>query len=141
MAKTIYRTVLQLEGLQNLVNDGYLLNYSRRRDFRGGYSFNFSLSNQKIGGEIVDVDFEKYHLKILYLNKEPPKIFIRHPLLAENTIHTYKDSSLCLYHFSEFEWDDAKSIAYDLIPWIYMWIYFYERWLEYGEWFGDEYKH
>jgi hypothetical protein len=141
MAKIAYRTVPQLEGLKDLANDGYLLNYSRKRNIRGGYSFNFSLSNQKICGDIIDIDFEKYHLEIVFLSKEPPKVYIRDPLLDKNTIHTYKDSSLCLYHYSEFEWNDTRSIAYDLIPWVYMWIYYYERWLEYGEWFGNEFAH
>ena len=141
MAKIKYTPFIQLEKMADIVAKGVLINYSYKREIRGGYSFNFSLSNQKIGGESVDVIFRHYHLNIIYLHTDAPKIYIRIPSLHENTPHLYKDSSLCLYHPSEFVWDDTKSIAQDLIPWVYMWVFYYERWLEFGEWFGKEFKH
>ena len=136
-----YRSVLQLQNLMQLSEDGLISNYKFKRHIKGGYTFNMSLSNQKINNENVNVDFTKYNIKIVYLNTNQPKIFIDNYQLTDNTPHIYNDHSLCLYHASEFEWNDTKSIAYDLIPWVYMWIYYYELWLEFDEWYGEEYEH
>lgn len=136
-----YRSVLQLQGLMQLSEDGFISNYKFKRHIKGGYTFNMSLSNQKINNENVNIDFTKYDIKIVYTNTNHPNIYIDNFQLSKNTPHTFKDHSLCLYHKSEFDWNDTKSIAYDLLPWVYMWIYYYELWLEFNEWYGEEYEH
>lgn len=49
--------------------------------------------------------------------------------------HTFADGSICVN-------DRAPSIyefiADTTVPWIYSWLYFYERWLETGIWFGPQ---
>lgn len=49
--------------------------------------------------------------------------------------HTFADGSLCVN-------DRAPStyefIADTTVPWIYSWLYFYERWVETGVWYGPQ---
>ncbi len=127
--------------LRELQNSGYIQSYSQKREIRGDYTFSFSLTNQLINGEVVDTSFEDYSIEIVYKKDSFPKVFIRKPVLVKNAIHLHLDSRLCLYHEDNFKWSDKKSIAYDLIPWVYMWVYYYELWLEFGVWYGEEYKH
>lgn len=140
MGRNRFNPAIQISGLRELENIGYIENFSRKRDFRGNQTFTFSLTNQTIGGEEVSTDFSKYNIRIEYAKTLPPKIFIDDPSIKKMK-HMYKDRSLCLYHWSKFKWGDDKSIAKTLVPWTYMWIYFYGQWLKTGKWFGDEYQH
>ncbi len=50
--------------------------------------------------------------------------------------HLYPDGSLCLFYPSNREWDSTQLVAETIIPWISLWLYFYEIWLITGEWKG-----
>ena len=50
--------------------------------------------------------------------------------------HMYKDGSLCLFYPEYCEWNYADSWAETLIPWASLWLFYYELWLQTGEWLG-----
>ena len=50
--------------------------------------------------------------------------------------HMYKDGSLCLFYPKYCEWNYTDSWAETLVPWACLWLYFYELWLQTGEWLG-----
>lgn len=50
--------------------------------------------------------------------------------------HMYPDGSLCLYYPDYKEWKYSDLWADTLIPWTSLWLYYYELWLQTGEWLG-----
>lgn len=110
---------------------------------------NFSISgkspNLMIYGNLKPSDNSNvYKIKIDYkLKNSFPKVFVIKPLLNDNEIipHLFKDGSLCLFHYSKFNWGLEKSIVHEIIPRISLWLHYYELWLNHGVWFGDEYPH
>jgi len=140
MGRYKFHPRLQLPNLHELQALGYIVGFKSEIGIWRNYTFAFNLTQQDIGGEKVEMDFSKYKIRIEYYTTLPPKIFIVEPKI-EKGIHRYKDGSLCLYHPSNFKWGDNMSISHDLLPWVYMWIYYYEMWLKTGKWFGEEYQH
>jgi len=135
-----FQPPIQIKGLREMQELEYIAGFKFKRDFRGNYKFFFQLTKQEIDGESVLTDFSRYNIRIEYTKRIAPKIFIEKPEIIKRK-HQYSDGSLCLYHWSNFSWGDDKSISGDLLPWIYMWIYYYETWLKTGKWFGEEYQH
>jgi hypothetical protein len=82
-----------------------------------------------------------FEVKIMYRNELPPKVFLVDPMPVKGTKHLYKDGSLCLYYPPDWEWSMHKSLAMTIVPWTYVWLYFYEIWLETGVWYGEEAPH
>ena len=140
MGRYKFHPRLQLPILEELQALGYISEFKSKIGVWRNYTFAFYLTQQDIVGEKVTTDFSRYKVRIEYYKTLPPKIFIDEPLI-EKGIHRYKDGSLCLYHFSNFKWEDNMSISSNLLPWVYMWIYYYETWLKTGKWFGEEYEH
>lgn len=84
-----------------------------------------------------------YHIMIFCGNDLIPRAFVLSPnigaLAGDKEIpHLYnrKRAHLCLYHPSSREWSAHMSIANDFVPWIYLWLMFFEHWLATGEWHG-----
>ena len=50
--------------------------------------------------------------------------------------HMYPDGSLCLFYPGYKEWYYLDLWADTLIPWTSLWLYYYELWLQTGEWLG-----
>ena len=50
--------------------------------------------------------------------------------------HMYANGSLCLYYPKYNEWKYTDSWAETLIPWTSLWLFYYEIWVETGEWLG-----
>lgn len=140
MGRNNFHPPIQVRSLRELFDLGYIRTFEFEKDFFGNYKFSFHLTNQPIDGEVVSTDFSKYKIRIEYAKTLSPKIFIDEPIITKMK-HMYRDKSLCLYHWSKFKWGDDKSIAKDLIPWVYMWIYYYELWVKTGKWFGEEQTH
>lgn len=74
-------------------------------------------------------------------NKKTVDIFVVNPrigLLKNNkkVPHMYSDGTLCLYYPKNNEWCYKDSWAETLIPWTSLWLFYYEMWLETGEWLG-----
>ena len=90
----------------------------------------------------VKVELPVYTIEIIYHGNLRPKILILNPLPDTSAPHIFSDSeSLCLYHAKDYKWDKTKLIANDILGWVAGWIYFYEYWLQSGEWIGPEVSH
>jgi hypothetical protein len=68
------------------------------------------------------------------------KILCREPALVVEPAtgrppHTFGDGSLCVNDRSP---NDFEFIAFTTVPWLYSWLYFYEHWLDTGEWVGPQ---
>jgi len=84
---------------------------------------------------------QSYKITITYKLKNSPKIKIINPSLEKNSKdekppHLYKGDFLCLYHPKTSEWNNDKKIAEYIVPWISLWLYYYEVWLSTDKWFG-----
>ncbi len=83
-----------------------------------------------------------YTLKISYRYNQPPRVQVLSPRLVEKPPHFYSDTqSLCLYHPRDFTWRKDVSLADEIVPRAVGWVYFYEKWLQSGVWYGDEAPH
>lgn len=90
----------------------------------------------------VKPELPVYTLSILYEGDFRPKVKVLYPVLVPEPKHFYqKSGTLCLYHPSHFKWQRHKLIAREIMGWTAGWVYFYEGWLEHGEWFGPEADH
>jgi hypothetical protein len=97
--------------------------------FRGAYSHPIS-GNQ-------------YRFEVIVRNPHAtPQVFLTDPLVDPKCPHIYLfDKSLCLYFPPDFHWDQTKLIASTIIPWTICWLYFYDKWLRSGVWYGPESPH
>lgn len=50
--------------------------------------------------------------------------------------HLYNDGSLCLFYPKNDEWNYKQLWLETLIPWTSLWLFYYEIWIETGEWLG-----
>ncbi len=50
--------------------------------------------------------------------------------------HMYQSGALCLFFPDNNEWKYTDSWADTLVPWAGLWLYYYEIWLQTGEWLG-----
>jgi hypothetical protein len=83
-----------------------------------------------------------YTVRIEYRGKRRPNVFILDPKIEDNAPHRFPiDKSLCLYHSSEYRWNEFCSLTDTIVPWTCAWLYFYEVWKETGIWYGEEYPH
>ncbi|MBU5220469.1 hypothetical protein KQI67_28255 [Bacillus albus] len=81
-----------------------------------------------------------YTVKIIY-KRFNPKVFIIEPCIHREVPHLYGDGSLCLYYPNDNSYNDSLFIADTIIPWTAEWLYYYEKWLEDGIWWGPEAPH
>ncbi len=82
-----------------------------------------------------------YHFKLRYFIGQRPKIKIIKPDLTRNfknekIPHLYSGNELCLYYPKHKEFDSNCKISEYIIPWISLWLYYYEIWHITGEWLG-----
>jgi hypothetical protein len=82
----------------------------------------------------------KYTVTIEYRLGHRPTVRVVKPVLelypgAERIPHTFRDGTLCL-HLHE-EWHGGLSIAAEIVPWVSLWLLFYEAWLATGKWLGE----
>ena len=55
--------------------------------------------------------------------------------------HTYRDGTLCLYYPKAKEWTANDWISDSIVPWISVWLYYYEIWYATGDWRGGGIEH
>lgn len=92
-----------------------------------------------VGNLIVLPVFPAYTVSINYRGDLRPLVRILKPTLVEFPPHFYQESkSLCLYLASNYHWTKEKLIAKNIVSWTAAWIFFYEKWLQTGKWFGPE---
>lgn len=95
-----------------------------------------------IGDILIKPELPIYKVSIEYRGVLSPKVRVIAPKLVESPPHYYnKTASLCLYHPNDFKWDSRKLIAKEIMSWTIAWLYFYEAWLQTGEWLGPESHH
>lgn len=84
---------------------------------------------------------DAYTVQVRYETGKSPKVSVLSPPLltrksGQRIPHTYKGDALCLYLPRGREWHPNKFIAETIIPWISLWLLYYEGWLATGDWFG-----
>ncbi|XZL28672.1 hypothetical protein ACSXAG_02875 [Clostridium perfringens] len=93
-------------------------------------------------GQLTPSGNNTYTVKIVYQHKKHPKVFVLKPAILKSSPHTYSDKSLCLYYPLDNDYNNQLSIIADtIIPWTAEWLYYYEKWLDSGIWWGPEAPH
>lgn len=82
---------------------------------------------------------EKYTVRIDYTLRGRPKVWVLEPPLHrsrgdQDIPHIFSDGSLCL-HMPE-DWSPLMFVADTIIPWLALWLFYYESWLATGVWLG-----
>lgn len=82
-----------------------------------------------------------YQVEIRYRVGQRPEVRVLSPQLVcregETKIpHMYGQECLCLYYPPAAEWTGENSLGHALIPWISLWLYYFELWHATGEWLG-----
>lgn len=83
-----------------------------------------------------------YRACIIYLPGATPSVQIVEPnleLLATGRAlpHVYRDPlRLCLYLPGAGEWKATKRLDQTIVPWTYLWLYYFEDWLGTDDWKG-----
>lgn len=78
-----------------------------------------------------------YSFRLVYPQGKPPKVHILNPPLqkgqnGEKPPHLYEDNSLCLYLPSTGQFSKYDLLSETIIPWISLWLFYYEDWLVNG---------
>ncbi|MEJ7558643.1 MAG: hypothetical protein WKF66_10070 [Pedobacter sp.] len=87
-----------------------------------------------------------YSVRITYQQDWAPVIRVLNgqlkPRVANGKIrHTYDNGSLCLYYPKAREWTPKDLISETIVPWISVWLYYYEIWHATGLWLGGGIEH
>ena len=89
---------------------------------------------------------ETYEVDIRYELGKRPLIKVISPDLqiipgAKHLPHTYEGDFLCLFYPPNREWHSGLLIADYIVPWISLWLFYYEMWLAKGVWLGGGTDH
>ena len=82
-----------------------------------------------------------YHILLKYNLHQSPRVWIEKPEIKDNAPHRYKDRSLCLYWGKEWLWYPDQDISLTILPWTALWLYYYEIWLDTGDWMAESAPH
>jgi hypothetical protein len=55
--------------------------------------------------------------------------------------HTYGPGEPCLFYPSRTCWRSDMKLSHTIIPWLSLWLTFYEMWRATGEWYGGGISH
>jgi hypothetical protein len=115
--------------------------FSLQSLFSNSHTVNFSPSRLKWESYIQPTPLsKKYKILLDYKLKDRPNIWVVDPELEkyndEKIPHRFKDESLCLFRYKYSEWHPSQLIAFTIIPWTSLWLYYYEVWLITGRWIG-----
>jgi hypothetical protein len=82
-----------------------------------------------------------YKVEIRYKVGKRPEVRVLEPALvcredADRIPHMFGQECLCLYFPPANEWSGEMSLGHAIIPWISLWLYYYELWHATGEWLG-----
>lgn len=85
----------------------------------------------------------EYVIRMIYKFGSKPSIYIVKPNLKELSkgrqvphLYSQKEQKLCLYMPIYMEWKPNQHISTTIIPWIYLWLFYFEEWLFSNEWKG-----
>lgn len=91
-----------------------------------------------------------YRIHLRYKVHQPPRVWVKEPVLrrrdpSQRIPHTYLDDDgterPCLYLPGAGEWRQDKALAITVMPWLLLWLTYYELWLATGEWHGGGVEH
>jgi hypothetical protein len=92
-----------------------------------------------------------YRIRLTYKEAGVPYLWVEDPELvprsAEEPIpHMYKadehgPARPCLYYWKEREWKTNQPIATSIVPWLQLWLVYYELWHATGIWYGGGIDH
>jgi hypothetical protein len=84
-----------------------------------------------------------YQLRIDYRQDDVPQVFVEDPDLlslagGRRLPHVYmqKPTCLCLYTPSAREWSGWMRIDQTIVPWVALWLFYFEQWLDSDDWKG-----
>ncbi len=83
----------------------------------------------------------RYRVRIEYGQSGSPAAFVEDPTLRrrspeERIPHVYAGPRPCLYLPGSGEWTPNNRIADTIVPWLALWLFYYELWHATGEWIG-----
>jgi hypothetical protein len=81
---------------------------------------------------------DAYRVRIEYRAGRRPQVWVESPKLArrkpdERIPHTFADDRPCLF---KYDFASNMLLARTIVPWLLMWLFFYECWRVTGEWRG-----
>lgn len=82
-----------------------------------------------------------YHILIKYNIGLVPRVWVLSPELKATAPHRYQDGYLCLYWDKEWAWFPDQDITKTIVPWVALWLYYYEIWLDTNEWLAEAAPH
>lgn len=94
-----------------------------------------------IGNLQIKQELPTYKVKVEYRGSCSPRVSVISPQLVKGAPHLYKEGYLCLYYYENFHWTHSKLVAKEVMQWTCAWLYFYEYWLQTGEWVGPAVPH
>lgn len=101
----------------------------------GKFSWNFTVKPTPLSGE--------YKLQLNFSRSKGPEVFVLSPDLRElaggrQLPHVYSQERrrLCLYLPGTGEWTRSMPLTETVVPWSYLWLYYFEDWLATDQWRG-----
>lgn len=85
----------------------------------------------------------EYDVQVIFEESKVPKVTVLEPqitLLANgrDIPHIYHDPvRLCLYLPRKHQWHSGLRIDQTIIPWTFLWLYYFEEWLATDHWKGE----
>jgi hypothetical protein len=82
-----------------------------------------------------------YSYELKYTLHERPAIKILEPILekyegSDDLPHVHEGDELCLYFPFYNEFTHRELLTDTVVPWIALWIFYYEKWAVSGKWLG-----
>jgi hypothetical protein len=84
-----------------------------------------------------------YRVRLEYRVGLKPRVFVEEPRLQrrlseESIPHTYSENEPCLF---KDDWTADLALATSVVPWLMLWLQFYESWRVTGVWQGGGIAH
>jgi len=84
-----------------------------------------------------------YRVRIRYKKDDTPQVVVLSPDLnalaqGRHLPHVYSTNPvrLCVYDPAAGDWSPGASLADTIVPWTYLWLFYFEEWLVSDEWKG-----
>src|SRR4051794_6977153 len=119
-----------------------LINFRASQISRGAGSVRFGQLTWQFTAQ-PDPLSRVYSVLIEYQQGDVPRVYIRDPDISaladgRKLPHVYKQNppQLCLYLPGTGEWLPSKRISETIVPWTFLWLWYFEEWLASGIWKG-----
>ena len=124
---TLAQQYASLEYCRGLNGSGKLTRY--------GFGYEFSAKPTPLS--------RNYSIRITMKRNKWPKVYVTSPNLLELAndrkiphLYSQKKQKLCLFLPQIREWHSGKILSRTVLPWIYLWLFYFEEWLFSDEWKG-----